>query len=281
MGVRQRVHQDLESVFPFAGFAGSQQILHQFEYADDVASLPLIFPGRRQVLRQQEDDGGEEALRRVIEEGVLSVVGSVPLWIHDSLGEDLGVLFRLGPRRQIGFILAADIHVVVDERQEIVSVRPCWVTQVDDRYLIAIVFGGHSSIVPCEVAFGIQCQKAHPAGTGILQIGIQKVRRFTNARRADHQAVNIVGVHDGLHGIALFPFPLFLALIDLTQPGVQFSVLLHRPAPNTAQHQPLGCWQILTPAPFLRLERDMLVGRPNLLLGGPARGPVLAVTHGF
>ena len=45
-------------------------------------------------------------------------------------------------------------------------------TQVDDRYLVAIVSGGDGTVVARQVSLGVQRQIAHAAGAGIFQIRI-------------------------------------------------------------------------------------------------------------
>ena len=215
MGVRKFVHQHLETVFAFCGSAGRQEVLHQFEHADDVSLLCPGFLVRGQVLRQQQDHSGEQALGCVIEECVLTVLGGIPIWIDDGLGKDLGILLRLGTGGKVFRILPADIHVVVDERQQIVSVRASGVSQVNDRHLIAVVPGGDSPVVPRKISFGIQSQKAHPAGTGVFQIGVEKEGRLADAGCADHQAVDIVGIHQCLNGGA---FRGLLSLLEQSGP---------------------------------------------------------------
>ena len=84
--------------------------------------LCLGFLVRGQVLRQKQNHSGEQALSGVIEEGVLSVLRGISIRIDDGLSEDLGILLRLGAGGNVFRILPADIHVVIDESQQIVSV---------------------------------------------------------------------------------------------------------------------------------------------------------------
>ena len=72
--------------------------------------LPILWRGE---LRQQEHNGSQEPLGAVIEEGILAVLGSVAVRVDDGLGKDLGIFFRLGPRRQVGRICSRQIHVVI------------------------------------------------------------------------------------------------------------------------------------------------------------------------
>ena len=211
MGVRQFVHQNLETVFSLCGSAGRQEVLHQLKHADDVPPLCPCILVRGQILRQQQDHSGEQALGRVIEKGVLTVLGCIPIRVDDGLGEDLGVLLCLGTGRQILLILTTDVHIVVDERQQIVSVRSCGVPQVNDRHLIAVVLRGDGPVIPCQISFSIQSQKTHPAGAGIFQIGIQEEGSLTDTGCADHQAVDVIGIHQRLNGGA---FRVLLSLLE-------------------------------------------------------------------
>ena len=80
--------------------------------------LPINFLGR-QVLSQQEDHRCEQTLGGVVEKCVLAVAAAVPVRADDGLGEDLGVLFRLGPCRKVVGMLHRLIHVGVRQRQKI------------------------------------------------------------------------------------------------------------------------------------------------------------------
>ena len=155
VGLRQRVHQDLEPVFALGHFAGGQEVLHQLEDADDVPGFCIPRVLGRQILCQQKHNRCQQSLGRVVKECVLPVVGSVSLRVDDGLGKDFGVLFRLGSCGEIARVLPAYVHVVVDERQEVVPVGAGGVSQIDHRHLIAVVFDGDGPIVPGQVSFGV------------------------------------------------------------------------------------------------------------------------------
>ena len=64
----------------------------------------------------------------------------VSLRADDGLGEDLGVLLRLCAGSEVVRLFSGDVHIAVDERQQIVSVRAGRITQIDDRdMLIAVI----------------------------------------------------------------------------------------------------------------------------------------------
>jgi hypothetical protein len=52
------------------------------------------------------------------------IVGAVAGGVDDGLGDDLGVLLRFGSGREILWLPAVDIHVAVDEVQQIVTPGP-------------------------------------------------------------------------------------------------------------------------------------------------------------
>ena len=76
----------------------------------------------RHEFRQQQHNGRQQSLGTVIEVGVITVLGGVTVRADDGLGKDLGIFFRLGPRRQIGRICSRQIHVVIHQRQKIEAV---------------------------------------------------------------------------------------------------------------------------------------------------------------
>ena len=51
-------------------------------------------------------------------------------------------------------MLLVQIHIFVYKVEEIVAVRACWVSQVNDRYVISVLLG-NVSVVTHDVAFGI------------------------------------------------------------------------------------------------------------------------------
>ena len=100
---------------------------------------------------------------------------------------------------------------------------------------------GDGSVIPGKVALAVQRQPAHAAGTGIFQIGIEEIGCLADAGSADHEAVDIVAVHQSGK----------LALLAL--------------AP---QHQPLLRGAVVAAAPVPDPERDMGIDLFDLLCGG-------------
>ena len=149
----------------------------------------------RHEFRQQQHNGRQQSLGAVIEVGVITVLGGVTIRTDDGLGKDLGVLLRLGPCRQIGRICSRNIHVVIHQRQEVEAVRAGGIPQVDDGNPVAVVPGGDGAVIPRQVSFGVQRQKAHAAGAGVFQIGVEEKRRLAHAGGTDHQTVDVVAVH--------------------------------------------------------------------------------------
>ena len=86
----------------------------------------------------------------------MPIAGRIALRIDDGFGENFGVLLRLGSGGEVLRVFPADVHVVVDERQEIVSVGAGGIAQIDHRHLVAVVFDGDGPIVPGQIPFGIK-----------------------------------------------------------------------------------------------------------------------------
>ncbi len=190
--IRQSVHQKRKPIFA-ANAGRGQQLLYQLEYGHDVLAFCGAFAVRRQEFRQQEHYGGQQALRRIVEIGVLPVV-SVAVRRHDGLGQYLGVLLRFGTGGKTAGRPCL-IHVVVDERQQVVAIRARGVTQIHHRNMIAVIFLCHRAVVAGEVTLCVRSKKTHTAGAGILQIGIQEIRRLTHAGCTDHKTMHIVLVY--------------------------------------------------------------------------------------
>ncbi len=191
---RQLFHEKLELAFALY-LAGGQQILHQLEHADDMAAVHLfpIHLGGRQIFGYQQNDGGQKPLGGIIEKLILSVV--LTAGIDDGLGDDFRVLLRLGFCHKVVFIGKVSVHVGVDQLEHIVSVGAGGISKIDDRHMVAVVVAGNGAIVAVQVAFGVGSQKAHAAGAGIFQIGVQKECRLAHTRRTNHEAVDVIGIH--------------------------------------------------------------------------------------
>ena len=250
---RQLIHEQLETGASPRTTRRLQQILYQLEHRHDVPPLLRVLLVRRQKLCKQQDRGRQQALRRIVEEGVLPVVG-VSLWADDGLGKDLGVLFGFGAGSEVIRLFSGDVHIAVDERQQIVAVRAGGVAQVyNGDMLIAVVLFGDRAVVAGEITLGIQRQKAHARRAGIFKVGIEEECRLARAGGGDHQAMDVIAVHQRSQFI-------FLAL--------------------AAQHQSLFCGKAYSLAPVSDLERHVGIGLADLLIGRPTRRAVLSVTHG-
>ena len=147
MFLRQAVHEELELVLARQD-AGGQELLHQLEHGHDVPPLPQlpVDPFGRQVLRQQQGHGGEHALRRIIKILILREI--LPVGVDDGLGQNFGVLLRLGPGRQVGGLPPAHVHVVVDQSEQVVAIRAGGVAEIHHRHLVAIAVPGNATIIP-------------------------------------------------------------------------------------------------------------------------------------
>ena len=73
-------------------------------------------------LRQQEHNGSQKSLSAVVEESILTVLGSVAVRVDDGLGKDLGIFFCARTGGKVLRMLACNIHVVIHQCQEIKTV---------------------------------------------------------------------------------------------------------------------------------------------------------------
>ena len=244
MVIGEQLHEQLELALAL-DLAGGQQVLKEFEYRHNV----LFLLGKE--LGHQQDQAGEQPLRRVVEIGVLAVV-LLPIHLDDGLGTDFGVLLHLGPGPQILGIFLHQFRVLGHQVEHIGPIGAGGISQVDHRHLVAIALLCDGAVVAVDVAFGVGHQKAHPGGAGVLQIGVEVVGGLAHAGGADHQAVNIRRIDEG-GGL----FPPYL--------GTDNQSLLFR--------------QVTVLPPLLRKKGNRQVGVVDLLWGCPASGPVLAVPH--
>ena len=190
------------------------------------------------------------------------MVTPFPLWADDRFCQNFGILLCLRFGRYLRGIFPVVIHVAVYQGQKVISVRPGRLPEVNNRYPVAVNITGYGAVVPCQVALGVQRQKAHAAGTGVFQIGVQEIGGFAHAGRTDHQHMDIIRIHQRRC----------------------FSAAL------TAQDNAL--WQRLSTGcglfslfcglpPLVRCVWNMVVGLLYLLPGSPASSAVLTVAHGF
>ena len=120
----------------------------------------------------------------------------VPLRAYDGLSKNLGILLRLCAGSEVVRLFSGDVHIAVDERQQIVAVRAGGVAQVyNGDMLVAVILFGNRSVVAGEVTLGIQRQKAHARRAGIFKVGIEEECRLARAGSRNHQAVDVIAVH--------------------------------------------------------------------------------------
>ncbi|KAF5029600.1 hypothetical protein DSECCO2_646880 [anaerobic digester metagenome] len=214
-----------------------------------------LFPihlGGRQIFGYQQNDGRQESLGGIVEKLILPVV--LAAGVDDGFGDDLGVFLRLGLCHKVVFVGKVSVHVGIDQLEHIVAVGTGGISKVNDRHMVAVVVTGNGAIVAVEVPLGISGQKTHAAGAGIFQIRVQEKGRLAHTRRANHEAVDVIGVHQRRDLI----FRSCTAEDDalLRNSGEAFSL-----------------------PPQLRLEGNVLINAFDFLLGGKARRAMLAIAH--
>ena len=140
--------------------------------------------------------------------------------------------------------------------QKVVSVGACWISQIDHGNIVAVTLGD-VAVVTHDVTFGIGRQETHPAGTGILNAGVEPEGGFADAGRADHQHVDVAGVYHR-RGITCTSNDDALRKRFAIFACGSFTVLGLLP-------------------PFLRREWNMLIDLTLFAFGHPAGGSMLAV----
>ena len=142
--------------------------------------------------------------------------------------------------------------------QHIETVALRRVTQIQHGNIIAIVFFSDWRIAPHQVALRIACYETHAGSTAVFHIGIQEFCGFANARRADHQRMDVTLVHDCRNFIR------FPSLPDL--------------APNDDSLRQIR--RVLFP-PFFRFECNTPEGFADFLRRGKAGGAMLPIAYRF
>ena len=147
MVVGKQLHELLELVLSLlAGWR--QQLLNDLEYRYDVPLLRLTELGYQQNRRRQQPLG------RIIKIGVLPEGSGVHAGEDDGLRDDLGVFFASGLIYQLVRVRLVQVHIFIDQMQEVIAVAPGRVPKVDYRNMISIVLGD-LAVVAHDIAFGV------------------------------------------------------------------------------------------------------------------------------
>ena len=289
MILRHHRHKELEAVLCFRSAADwSKELLHQLEDGDDMPPLLRLFFCWRKVLGEEQDRRRQYTLGRLIKVRVLPIDAFVPGWIDDRIGKYLGILLGLCSGFQVIRVRNSKVHVAVDEREQIVAIAACGISQVNDRHLIAVILGRDRAVVACEVTLAVEGEEAHSAGAGKLQIGVQKVRRLSYAGGTDHQAMDVVAVHqraDQLRPIRILtvlsflPYPFYIP--HGGPPKGRNAPLFFLSSAHAADHDALFLRKTLSLAPMRHIEGDMSIGLADLFQRCPACRTVLAVADRF
>lgn len=152
------------------------------------------------------------------------------------------------------------IHILVHEMEQIVAVTASRVSQVNDRYVIAVLLG-NVSVVTHDVAFGIGGEPRHFRSAGILDTRVQPKGGLTDTCCTDHKSVNVAGINH-CRGVA---------------GASHHDALRQRLAVITRGSLSFGC--LLTPT--LWIKRHVLVDLLYLCLSRPSSRTVLTVAHGL
>ena len=216
----------------------------------------------RAEFRHQQDRRRQQSFRRVVKKCVLTEV-PVAAGGDDRLRNDLRVLLSLRLVRQIARFRKPEIHVLVDEVQEVVSVGARGIAQVDHGNLVAVILLRDLPVGAVQITLGVGGDERHPGRAGVLKIRVQEVRRLADTRRADHQRMHIAVVHES-NGV-----PSDVPADDQSL-RKRFAVVLR------------GCCSCLRlTTPLLRCIWNVLVRPFDLIRSGPPRRTMLAIADCF
>lgn len=140
---REGIHEDVEQGFAFHT-TRCKQLLDDLENGHDVALCRLT------KLCHQQDRRGQQALRGIVEKGVLTEAGAVAPGHDDGLGDDFCVLFSPGFVGQLALLLV-QIGVFVDKVQEVKAIAFRGVAQVNDGNPVAVAVPGDACVIPKNV----------------------------------------------------------------------------------------------------------------------------------
>ena len=126
------------------------------------------------------------------------------------------------------------------------------IAQVDDGHIVAVAVLCNRTVISSQVTLAVQRQPAHTGGAGIFQIGVQEKCGLANTAGTDHEAVNVIAVH-------------------------QCGELLRLPL--ATEDQSLLRGEILSFALLSDLEGHMGIGLPDFLVGGPSGCTMLPIAH--
>ena len=196
MVIGKQRHKLLKLILAFL-IGGSQQFLDDLEHGYDV---PF---GWLTKLSHQQDGCGQQTFGGIIEVCVLPEGSGIHAGEDDGFGNDLGILLSLCLVYQFLGMLLVQIHILVDQMQKVISIGAGGVTQINHRNLIAVLLGD-GSVVAHNITLGVRGQERHSAGTGVLDAGVQPVGGLSHTGGANHQDMDISGVHHsgGVSGTA-------------------------------------------------------------------------------
>lgn len=148
MVIRKHIHELLKLVLALF-LRGSQEFLDDLEHGNDVSFLGFA------EFRHKQDRRCQQTFCRVIEVGVLTEGSCIHTGQDDGFGNDLGVLLSLGFVDQLVGMGQVQVHILVDQMQKIVSMRPGGVAQIDDGNGVAIVLGD-LTVVAYHITLGVR-----------------------------------------------------------------------------------------------------------------------------
>ena len=146
--------------------------------------------GHQQYGRCQKSFGG------IVEVSVLPERGCIHPREDDRFGNYLRVFFRFGSKSNVIRILLREVHVLVDQMQQVVAVRACRVTQINDRDVVTVDLAD-VTVVAHDIALGIGGKKTHSRGQSILDTRVEPVGCLTHTGSTKHECMDVASIHEG------------------------------------------------------------------------------------
>ena len=145
-------------------------------------------------LGNQQKNSSEQALCRLVEEGILTTAHAFLAGADDGLGGDfcVSLRFRLGGKLAGALVF---VHVTTDEVHHVEAVGTGGIAQIQHTHLIAILVTGDCTVHSLQVPLRIAAEEAGAAGTGILNVGDEEISSLADARCTNHEDMDIAGIH--------------------------------------------------------------------------------------
>ena len=157
--------------------------------------------------------------------------------------------------------------------QEIVAVGAGRIAQINDRNVVAVAFGD-VAVVTHNIAFGVGREERHSRSAGVFDTGIQPEGGLSDARRTNHQRMDISCIH---HSGSMMLAACASHHDSLRQSFLRLFFFLFEKAAfyHSGHSRRFALGRLL--APLLRCKRNVIVDFLYFRFGRPPRRSVLTV----